>query len=176
VKEKIIGGIIVVVLGGTTFAVSQTDVVNNFANETGMSQQQAEEYVDKVQSDLASFDQIGTDLITDGNTITATATEMDCVNYAYEWESPSLSCFDGQAQLRTLGANETKLGECYKALDADLGAGAKAKISECITDIDAVSVSYELPIATAIMTAEELTDTRNSNAYNKSVLKSSLES
>ena len=48
VKEAIFGTILTVVIGGAAYTVNKEDVVDNFADDTGLSQQQAEEYVDSV--------------------------------------------------------------------------------------------------------------------------------
>ncbi len=175
-KKSIIGGIITVIIGGTGYTISQSDVVSNFAQNTGMSQQQAKEYVDSSQKDLESFSKIGQSFIADGNSLSDTAAGIDCVNYTYEWESPSLSCNEGLAELKTIGSDEVKLGDCYVALDTDLGSGAKSKISECIADIDAVNASYSLPMAAQSLSVNEITYFKNSNLYNKSVLQATLKS
>ena len=57
---KAIAGILTVVIGGTAYAVSQKDVVKNFSNETGLTQQEAQQYVESIPEDeLASFDELG---------------------------------------------------------------------------------------------------------------------
>jgi hypothetical protein len=136
-KRVIIGGIITLVIGGTGYTISQTDVVNNFAKNTGMSQQQAQKYADDAQKNLVSFTKIGKQLTTDGNLVISEQSKIDCINYKYKWESPSLSCDEGSIELQTIGNNEIQLGKCYEALDTNLGTTANSKISECITDIDA---------------------------------------
>jgi hypothetical protein len=171
VKEVVVGGIIVLVLGGSTFAISQTDLVNNFANETGMSQQEAKEYVEESQDDLASFTEIGNLTVQDGKSLLSSASEIDCATYEYEWESPSLSCNAGKSQLSTIGNNEIELGECYVALDTDLNEGVTSKINECMNDIDASTAGYKLPMASIILDSAAIQEVVNANAYNKSVLK-----
>lgn len=175
-KKSIIGGIITIIIGGTGYTISQSDVVNNFASNTGMTQQEAQKYVDNTQNDLESFTKIGQDAVTDGNSVMSTASEIDCVNYVYPWESSSLTCNDGLADLQTLGEAEVKLGNCYIALDDDLGSGANAKIRECITDIDALNTAYGLPITAQILSAGDITEYKNTSIYNKSVLQAALQS
>lgn len=173
-KDKIIGGAVVLLIGGTGFAVSQTDVVNNFANETGMSQAEAEQYSKDAQKDLASFAEIGQDFIDMGNTDTAEAAKIDCANYSYDWESASIDCATGKSQLQTIGDHEVKLGDCYKALDTNLESAAKSKMRECMADIDTVNSDYELPISVALMKPEDIADLKKTNIYNKSILKTAL--
>lgn len=172
--KAIVGGVVTLIIGGTGFTVSQTDVVSNFANETGMTQQQAQQYVDGAQQGLKSFSEIGQDLIKDGNSVSTTASGMDCVNYTYEWETADLSCAEGKTELNTVGASETQLGNCYVALGTDLGSTAKSKMTECITDIDDLNAGFDLPITAKLIDASAMTDTKNTNAYNKSTLQAAL--
>lgn len=175
-KKGIIGGIITLVLGGTGYTVSQTDVVKNFSKETGMSQEQAQQYANNAQKNLVSFSKIGQGLIDDSNTITTTIAGIDCESYTYGWESADLSCPEGKNELQSIGNNEATLGNCYSALDTNLGSAAEAKIKECINDIDTLDSSYDLPIAIKTLSSAQISDTRNTNLYNKSVLQTALES
>lgn len=175
--KQVVGGIVTLVIGGTTYAVSQTSVTQNFSKNAGVSQQQAQQYVNNLkQSDLESFSKVGDDLINDGNSVQTTLTTIDCDNYTYQWETPTLTCLSGKSQLQSIGNDEVMLGNCYKALDTNLGDTAKLKINECISDIDTVNGDYQLPIAAANIDSKTLTDTTNANNYNKSVLQAALQS
>jgi hypothetical protein len=174
-SKNIIGGIITVVLGGTAFTLSQADIVDHFSEETGMNRQEATQYVESAQNQLGSFSDIGSSFIEDGGYATSTAQSLDCTNYTYEWESPGLSCAQGKLQLQTVGINEVVLGNCYKALDTDLGDKARAKIRECIRDIDALNANYDLPVVTELLDGNAVAELRNTNIYNKSALQASLE-
>jgi len=173
-NKGIIGGIVSVVIGGTSYAISKTDIVTNFSRESGMSQQDAQKYVENVQGNLSTFSDIGNSLIDDGNSGLSSAKQIDCENYAYDWETPTLNCTQGVIQFTTIGNDEVTLGNCYKALGTDLGSAAKSKISECIQDIDAVNQAESLPIASALLDNATITDERNTNIYNKSVLQAAL--
>lgn len=173
-KKGIIGGIISLIIGGSTFVVSKTDIIDNFARETGMSQQQAEQYVESAQDGLDSFSNIGSTLVEDGASVLNSASDLDCANYTYEWETYNLDCFKGKSQLQVIGNNEITLGNCYQALGTDLGSAAKAKISECIEDIDTLNASYGLPIATLILDQDTLAEQKNTGIYNKSVLQAAI--
>ena len=176
VVKKVVGaGVTLLVIGGASFAINQADVVNNFAEETGMTQEQAQQYVEDSQGDLESFAKVGQDTLDSGNQALAGANQIDCVNYEYEWESAMLSCDEGKAQLTIVGNNEVTLGNCLMTLDTDLGSAVKAKIQECITAIDATNSSYDLPIMAVTLTESELTEAKHANAYNKSVLRAALE-
>ena len=175
-KDLVAGGLIVLVLGGTTFAVSQTDIAKNFANETGMSQTEAEKYVEESKDELVSFTEIGTSTLENGRSIMSAAAELDCATYVYDWESPSLSCDTGKTQIYTLGSGEAKLGECYKQLDADLSTEVKNKINECIADIDNSNANHKLPIVVKMYESSAIDETIKANAFNKSVLKAATES
>lgn len=175
--KRIIGGAIALAIGGTVFAVSQSDIVSNFSKNTGMTQEQAENYINNIsESDLVSFSEVGQDFIEDGNWYLDGARDIDCVNYTYEWETYSLSCQSGKSQLQKIGSDEIKLGNCYKSLDTDLGDAVKSKINECVSDIDTVNADFNFPIVTALMDATTITDLKNTNIYNKSILQSALES
>lgn len=173
--KQIIGGVIVLVIGGSTYAVSQTDVVSNFSKNSGMSQQQAQQYVNNIQkSDLVSFGDIGKQLISDGNSILTETNGIDCANYTYKWETASLSCYSGQTQLQKVGNDELTLGSCFEALDTNLGSSGRSKISECISDIDITISDYDLPIVPAILDSGTITDSKNRDIYDKSVLEAAL--
>lgn len=171
--RKAIGGVITLVIGGTLYTVSQGDIAKNFSANTGVSQTQAEQYVNNIKpSDLASFSKIGASLVNDGNSVLST--NIDCVDYTYKWQTSSLSCEDGKSQLETVGRDEVTLGNCYEALDTNLGDSGKAKIQECISDIDSLNSDYSLPIVAVGLDSNTIADTKNSNAYNKSVLQAAL--
>ncbi len=174
--KKIAGGAVVVILGGSAFAVSQSDVIDNFSQESGMSQEQAQEYVDSIQDELATFSEIGVDTKTYGQDTIDVSNSLDCYNYTYEWVTTYLTCEAGKTQLYKIGVGEVSLGDCYSALDSDLGDGAKSKIQECIDYIDQSNMNLNLPIITSLYTIDEVTNDRNTNNYNKSVLKTALES
>ena len=174
--KKIIGGVIAVAIGGTTFAISQSNIVNKLSENTGLTQQEAQQYVDSIpESNLQSFATIGQDLVSDGKSILNTVSSIDCVQNTYQWETPSLDCADGKEQLQNIGNDEIELGNCYQTLDTNLGDTVKSKISECIKDIDRVDSDYALPI-TDVLDSETKSDYKNTNAYNKSVLQTALES
>ena len=83
-KDLIKGGIITLLIGGSAYTISQSDVIKNFADDTGLTQEQAEEYVNNISEDeLFSFDKIGADLIDEGKEIDSLTPEIDCVNYEY---------------------------------------------------------------------------------------------
>lgn len=175
--KRIIGGVIVMAIGGGTYTISQSDIAKNFSQNTGLSQQQAQQYVNNIkQSDLESFSKVGHDLVSDGNDISNKVASIDCVNYTYTWVSASLSCEGGKNQLQQVGDDEITLGNCYSALDTNLGNSAKPKISECISDIDTVDADYDLPIVSGILDSNTVSDIKNKDIYNKSELQAALNS
>lgn len=175
--KKIIGGVIVLVIGGTSYSVSQSTVVDNFSKNSGKTQQQSQQYIDSIpKSDLQSFAKIGQDNVKKGNEILQDVSTIDCVNYTYPWETASLSCQEGLRQLTKLGNDEVALGNCYQALDTDLGSGAKSKISECILDIDTFRSDIDLPMIPAVYDSKTVTNAKDRGAYNKSILQAALES
>jgi hypothetical protein len=174
--KQIVGGVITLVIGGTAYTVSQSTVANNFSKNTGMNQQQSQKYVSDAQNNLKSFSKIGSDLVADGDSIVGAANKVDCANYTYTWETPSLTCDQGVAQLQIIGKDEIKLGNSYSSLGTNLGSAGRSTISDCIGDIDTVDADYNMPIAAQFMKSSEVKDLQNSNLYNKSVLQTALES
>jgi len=117
---KVIAGIITLIIGGTVYRISQGDIVSKFSEETGMSQKEAEQYIENIPEDeLVSFDEVGSDIITEGQEILSIVSEIDCVNYYYEWETDTLSCEEGKSQFKNFGESEIALGEAYKVLNSD---------------------------------------------------------
>lgn len=93
IKELAAGAVITLAIGGTAYTVNQADIVNNFATDTGMSQQEAEQYVNDVkEEDLVSYGELGAGHIRDGEDLLSGTSEIDCVNYEYEWQTNSVSC------------------------------------------------------------------------------------
>ena len=173
--KKIIGTIITLVIGGTVFTFSQADVVKNFSKDTGLTQQEAQQYVDGIKKeDLQSFDKTGTDLASQGQHIVEKANEIDCVNYTYKWESDSLNCEEGKFQLNTIGNDEITLGNEYKVLDAQ--KATKDDMSLVIRDIDTSNSDLDLGITSAILDPSTIESLKKTNNYNKALLQSALDS
>lgn len=87
-----------------------------------------------------------------------------------------MRCEEGKGELQTIGNNEITTGNCYSALDTNLGDSTKSKISECINDIDSLVATYDLPIAVSLISNSQISDSKNANLYNKSVLQAALQS
>lgn len=174
-KGGIIGTIITIAIGGTIFSVSKADIVKNFSKDTGMSQQQAEEYVENISEDeLVSYDKIGADFVSEGQEILKTSSKIDCVNYKYEWETSTLSCEKGKSQIKTLGDNEILLGNAYTVLASE--TASTKDISLVISLIDKVNENYNFEIVSFIFDRSEIDETKNTNSYNKAMLQAALDS
>ncbi|MCR4314028.1 MAG: hypothetical protein NUV84_02155 [Candidatus Uhrbacteria bacterium] len=173
--KRIVGTIITVVVGGSVYTISQSDVINNFSANTGLTQQQAEEYVASIsEDDLAPFDEIGYYFINDGNDIIGVAEQIDCTNYTYPWETVVLTCQEGKSQLYTIGDDEVNLGEAYINLtkeDAD-----DADISATIPLIDRLNSDFNFQIVVSLLDANTIEESKKINAYNRSLLQTTLES
>lgn len=175
IKNIIGGGIITVLIGGAAFSFSQQDLVDNFAAESGLSSEQAEQYVDNVTSDeLVSYKENGLDWIEESQTTVELAEGIDCNNYEYDWESPSLSCPEGRNQLMVMGDAERRMGESFMELDST--TDVRASIQQAIEDIDRLILTYDLGIAKGVYDEATLQELRMTHLYNKSILKSALES
>ena len=175
IKEAIVGTVVTVIVGGTAYTVTQSDIVDNFAEDTGLSQEQAEEYVNSIdEEELATFDEIGSFLIKDGEDLLEIATGIDCINYEYEWESTTLSCDQGKEQLNKIGNNTISLGQAYRKLDTD--SASEEDISITIDFIDVVQEDYNYEIVKSILDDEFIEEQRKTSSYNKALLEALLES
>lgn len=174
VKELAVGTVVTVIIGGTAYTVNQADVIDNFAEDTGLTQEQAEQYVGEVDEDeLVSFEKVGSKLIKDGQDIVAEAEQIDCSNYEYEWESAILPCEKGKRQIHEIGSREISLGRAYKKLDTD--SASRADISSTISLIDELNSSYDLEITGVILDQSVLDEIKKTNSYNKAYLKAALD-
>lgn len=174
VKELAVGAVATVIIGGTAYTVNQADVVDNFAEDTGLTQEEAEQYVGQVDEDeLVSFEEVGSELLNDGQEMVATADQIDCANYEYEWESATLSCEEGKTQIHEIGSREISLGRAYKKLDTD--SASKDDISSTIRLIDELNSSYDFEITEIILDQSALDEIKKTNSYNKAYLKAALD-
>ncbi|QQG41331.1 MAG: hypothetical protein HYV90_04165 [Candidatus Woesebacteria bacterium] len=173
--KGIFKGIITIAIGGTIFTISQTDLAKNFSKETGLTQEQAQQYVENIKDeDLASFDKIGSDFVSDGKGILSTNSSIDCVNYTYEWESSVLTCQKGKSQLATIGNDEIALGQAYIKLASD--SATRDDISKVISLIDRLNTDLKFEIVTSMLSPQTIDEMRKSNSYNKALLQTALES
>ena len=172
---KAIAGIITLIIGGTVYSVSQADIVSKFSAETGMSQKEAEQYVESISDeDLVSFDVLAEDFISEGEDILDLAFDLDCVNYYYDWESDTLSCEEGKSQLREFAEGEIALGEAYKVINSE--SASDADIYAVIRQIDRVNKNYNLEIIISLLDYSERDESIKTNLYNKALLQAALES
>ena len=174
-KGGIIGGIITLVIGSTIFSVSQADIAKHFSKDTGMSIDEAEQYVEKIsEDDLVPFDELGSGYISDGQDLLNIATEIDCVNYSYEWESDTLSCVKGKSQLKSIGDSEIALGEAYTILASE--SASTEDISSVIRLIDRLNTDLNLDIVNQALDYSTMDEIRKTNSYNKALLQAALDS
>ena len=172
---RIIGGIITLIIGGTVYTVSQGDIVNKFSEETGMSQTAAEQYVENISDDeLVSFYELGSDFISSGEEVLDVASEIDCVDYYYEWETDTLTCEEGKSQLKIFGDGEIALGEAYKVLSSE--SASNEDIYSVIRLIDRVNENYSLEIVVKLLDYSDIDEAIKTNLYNKSLLRAALDS
>jgi len=174
-RGKIIGGIITLIIGGTVYGVSQGDIISHFSEETGLSQEEAEQYIESIPEDsLVSFYEVGSEHITEGQDILNFVSEVDCVNYYYEWETDTLSCEEGRSQLKIFGDSEIELGEAYKVLSYE--SASTDDIYSVIRLIDKVNENYKLEIITQLLDALDIDEYIKTNLYNKALLQAALDS
>lgn len=167
--------VITLVIGGTVYSVSQADLVKNFSKDTGLSHEQAQEYVDSIsEDDLVPFTEIGDDHISAGQETLKLANEIDCANYYYEWETTTMSCESGKAQLIKFSKSSITLGKSYKVLDTE--NADELDISNVITNIDRLNQDFDLEVITVLLDSKDIQEMKTTNSYNKALLKSALES
>ena len=172
---RVIAGIITLIVGGTVYSVNQADIVSNFSEETGMSQKEAEQYVENIPDDeLVSFDELGSDFITEGQDILSIASEIDCVNYYYEWETDTLSCEEGKSQFKKFGESEIALGEAYQVLISE--SASTEDIYSVIWLIDRVNENYSLEIIIELIDYSVIDEVIKTNLFNKALLQAALDS
>ena len=100
IKNIATGAIITLLIGGTAYTINQSDVIKNFSDDTGLTQEQAEQYINEIpEEELVSWGEIGSGYMSEGEELLDVAYEIDCANYEYEWESATLSCPEGKAQI-----------------------------------------------------------------------------
>lgn len=174
--NRLIGGaILTVIIGSTAYTVSQADIAKHFAADTGLTQEQAEQYIGNLtEDDLASFYEIGSNFIDDGEDALAYYRDIDCANYEYEWQSVGISCYQGESEMQRIGTDEVALGQAFQKLDSD--SASTDDISRTITLIDKVNSDLELSIVSFILSRSDIDEMKKANSYNKALLKAALES
>lgn len=171
-KRVIAGVVLTAIIGGSTYSINQSDVVNHLAENSGLTQQQAQKYVNGLKDHLVTFHDVGEQLVSDGMGISGKALAIDCVNYTYPWASPSLSCEEGKREIDELGSAEMEVGSCYSALSRDLNNLVRQKIGECIRAIDRLELSIDTPMISKLLGETKIASAHKMNQYNKAILQS----
>lgn len=175
IKNIVTGTIVTIIVGGTAYTVSQGDIIKNFAKETGLTQEQAEQYIKEIpEEELVPWSEIGSQAIKEGQEILEMANEIDCVNYEYEWESSTMSCSNVKAQINKFGKAEVLLGQSYAKLDLD--SASMNDIRETIRLIDEMNSYLQLEVISFALDQSTIDEIRKTNSYNKALLKTVLES
>jgi hypothetical protein len=175
IKNIIVGSVITLVVGGTAYTFSQQDVVDNFAEDTGMTQEESKEYVDSVSADdLVPYDEVGQEFIASSEESLALAADIDCQMYEYEWETPTLSCVAGKEQLEQIAVTERALGNAF--IQVGTPTATNADIQTTISYLDQINSDYQLEIVQALFDGPNMEENMKTNSYNKALLKAALES
>ena len=173
--KKIIGGVVTLVIGGMVFSVSKADIAKNFSKDTGVSEQEAQQYIESIkQEDLVSFEKLGQDFINSGQELLKGSNGVDCTNYEYTWESPTLSCNEGKSQMIQFANDEIELGKAYSKLVED--TATEMDVSQAIVAIDKFNENIKLEIIKNILEPQTIDEIRKSSFYNKALLQTALES
>lgn len=176
IKNIVTGAIVTLFIGGTAYTVNQSDIIKNFSDDTGFTQEQAEQYIAEIpEEDLVSWEAIGSDFISISQDFSESIHEVDCVNYEYEWESSTLSCSDGKKQLEQFAWKANSLGKAYIKLSSD--SASTEDIQETIRLTDQLNYDLEESLIIYFLLDQETIDEfMTTNLYNKALLKSALES
>ena len=175
IKSIATGAVITLLIGGTAYTFSQKDVIDNFAEDTGLTQEQAEQYINEIsEDDLVTFDVLGQGHIDEGKDISTIANDIDCANYEYEWESFTLSCSEGKSQLNTFAHDSNTLGQAYIKLNSD--SATDEDISKTMTLIDTLNADYDFEIISVLWDWATIDESKKTNSFNKALLKAALES
>lgn len=110
----------------------------------------------------------------EGNELVQLAADIDCINYEYEWESPTLTCYEGKSQIDTLGRNYINLENSYLRLDTD--TASDKEMIQTQKDIDTLNQSLRFEVVSANYSQEDIEESINTNSYNKALLESALNS
>jgi hypothetical protein len=173
--KSIIGGVAVTLLiGGTAYTVNTADVVQNFAEDTGFTQEQAEQYINNIPDDeLVSWDKIGADYLIASEDTLSVINDIDCEVYTYEWESKTLSCPEGRRQLVEMARDEVALGQSFIVLGSD--SGSEEDIQETIKLLDVVNDDYDSEIGVFLYDPDVMDVIITTNLYNKALLQAALD-
>jgi len=175
IKNIVIGTIVTIIIGGTAYNVNQADIIKNFADDTGLTNEQAEQYINEIpKEELVSWGELGSYTISNGQELIKMAKEIDCINYEYEWESLTSPCTEGKAQITRLGKDSILLGQSYAKLDSD--SASESDIKKTIQLIDQINSDFELKIISSVLDQATIIEEKKTNSYNKATLKAVLDS
>ncbi len=171
---RLIGVTVSLVIGGTVYTFSQSDIARNLAADTGMTQAGAEQFVENInEGDLVSFDELGNSYLDAANNFSPKP-PIDCSNFTYEWETETLSCEQGKSQLQELQKRHTLLGNAYIKLSQK--SATDADIVASISGIDSLYTAFDFEILQSFIKLEEINKLKMDLSYNKAVLNAALES
>ncbi|MDD3491743.1 MAG: hypothetical protein PHG13_02180 [Candidatus Pacebacteria bacterium] len=175
VKGAIIGTIVTIIIGGAVYTINQQDIIKNFAKETGLTQQQAEHYIDTIEKEvLGSLSEIGDEMINFGQKIINDISEINCINYGHKWKSSTLSCHEGMEQLNKLAKDSILLGQSYLKLDSD--SASIDDMKETIRLIDQFNSDLQFAVVDLLLDQSIINEIQKGNLYNKALLKTVIES
>jgi len=175
IKNIVIGTIVTIIIGGTAYSVNQADIVKNFADDTGLTKEQAEQYIKEIpEEELVAWGELGSYTINNGQELLKMAKEIDCINYEYEWELLTSSCAEGKSQITKLARDWISLGQSYIKLNSD--SASESDIRETIQLIDQVNSDFQFEIISGALDQPTIDEERRANSYNKATLKAVLDS
>jgi len=172
--KGLIKGAIVLVIGGVAYSFSQADVAKNLSKDTGMTEQQATEYIDDIPDDeFGTWTELGEELVYEGKELKQLVTETNCNEWQFDWESPTLSCQEGLSQITIFSNSAIALGNSYIKLDSS--SATDIDIRKTINLIGQFNANLALEIIVNVVDELTLSDWYITNSYNKALLQSAFD-
>lgn len=155
------------------YTVSLANTGNPSSSDSSDTKQITEAFLAELSAaDRETYADLGAGYIEDGETVLGIAEGMDCKKYAYEWESSTLTCQQGVAQLAKFGETEVSIGKVFQKI-----ASQETNRTELLAAVDLIDrqiASYDDEIIRHLLEAAEIQDNIRANTANKETLESLL--
>jgi hypothetical protein len=180
IKNIAIGGMVTLTLGGVAYSFSHEDFVNNFAEESGLSQEQAEVYIsDSEGRDGVSFGELADDLTRAAAPLQEALSKLDCESFSAAdikivQETYGTSCEVLKMQGEQFTEATVRLSQSYRTLDGEVFT--IENMVHAINSIDNYVETLDSQFIMLSMGTTSIAKMKLTGAYNKSVIKTAVES
>jgi hypothetical protein len=178
-KNLVIGGIITLIIGGLTYSFSRQDLIDNFTADTGLSQQQAEEFISsKLDEEGSSWEELGHEFSLASQSLQKIHNSIDCENLSSEEfliikEGVSLSCDEALEQIAQIANSAESVSVAYLKLSED--NVSRDDVRETVFYLDQFITDLDSPVLVPFISSSTIEDYKLSSSLNKSLLKTALE-